>query len=319
VNPHDPTKRPGAHLVAAELNIDNPADLVEHYPPRDPLGAMGWMVAAAADEVDALHATLTDRARLAITILEPVSRGSHDNMHGSYGVLADLGPQMELLATRRGAAYAHLHRAVSVYQRLLPDTVEAVSAGLDRERERAAEQAPGHDDDWALAGDRQIEALRAVARGGLRLKQSALSEQDRYLSDGTGVLVPVWARTVERMLTDGLLDVDNSTKATQGQLLSLTPLGQEALRAAQDLAAATTTGQSATPAREAGSLAATPGPHPPPPEERSADEAAFHAGHTPDPLTTAALSRSTRITRATPPAEPSPVHAADPAQPAHTR
>ena len=237
MNPHDPAVRPGAQLVAAELGVDDPWALTDRHPLDDPLWIVGRLVATTAHEVDDLHDRLTRAARSAIDLLEPVNRGEHAGMRGSYGVL-----NTAMLAARRGAAYQHLAHTVSAYRRLLPEAGQTAPVGLGPAPERAAEEAPGRNDDWAVAGDRQIQALRAVERGGLRLKQSALSEQDRYLSDGTGVPVPVWAQTVERMLADGLLDIDTATTPTQGQLLSLTPLGQEALRAADADAAATTAG-----------------------------------------------------------------------------
>ncbi|MFC4035174.1 hypothetical protein ACFO3J_27435 [Streptomyces polygonati] len=253
MNAHDPAVRPGAHLVAAELGVEDPWTLTDRHPLDDPLWIVGRLVATTAHEVDDFHERLTRAARSAIDLLEPLNRGEHAGMRGSYGVL-----DTAVLAARRSAAYQHLTRTVSAYQRLLPQAGQTASAGLRPTLEHAAKQAPGRDDDWAIAGDQQIDALRAVERGGLRLKQSALSEQDWYLSDGTGVLVPVWAKTVERMLADGLLDIDTSTTPTQGQLLSLTPPGQEALRAA-DVAAGTASGPGAAsrvvanPVRGAGS------------------------------------------------------------------
>lgn len=234
MNPHDPAVRPGAHLVAAELGVENPWELSDRHPHRDPLDIVGRLVATAAHEVDNLHADLTRAAQDAIQVLQPISQGKAPQMRGAYGLLGASGPHLELLAARRDVAYQHLTGTVSAYRRLLPETIDAASARLGSTLEQTAEQAPGRDDDWAIAGDRQTQALQAIERGGLRLKQSALSDQDRYLSDGTGVLIPIRAKTVERMIADGLLDIDTSTKPTQGQLLSLTPLGQQALRATDE-------------------------------------------------------------------------------------
>lgn len=277
---------------------------------------------------------------------------------------------------------------MSAYRRLLPDAVDAVSERLGPAPERTTQEAPARDDDWAVSGDRQIQALRTVERGGLHLKQSALSEHDRYLSDGTGVLVPVWAKTVERMIADGLLDIDTSTTPTQGQLLSLTPLGQEALRA-DDAAAGASTGPGLA-SREAvnpvqGARSSDPAVDPLPTREEllaleeikrgrvllkerafrsglrvetgsgvristttveemqergwierdtgaslnfgqqlsltESGETAFRAGCAQDPRTTAALLRSTRSTRPSPPADTpaASTGAADPAKPTHTR
>lgn len=239
MNPHDPSVRPGAYLVAAELGVEDPWELSNRQPLRSPLDIVGRLVATAANEADDLHADLTHAAKAAIETLEPVAQGKAPQIRGSYGLLGAAGPQLELLAARRDTAYQQLARAVAGYRRLLPEAAGTAAAGLGLELERTAEDAPGGSDDWAIAGDRQIQALRAVDRGGLRLKQSALSEQDRYLSDGTGVLVPIWAQTVERMLADGLLDLDTTTTPTQGQLLSLTAPGHAALHAADGVSLAT--------------------------------------------------------------------------------
>ncbi|SHN23164.1 hypothetical protein [Actinacidiphila paucisporea] len=245
MNPHDPAVRPGAHLVAAELGIEDPRELGERHEPQSPLDMVGRLVATSAHEVDDLHGDLTRAAQTAITSLQPVVEGKPPLGRGSYGLLGATGPLLEVLAGRRVSAYQHLLGAVSAYRRLLPEAGDAAAERLGLELERTAEEAPGRDDDWAVAGDRQLQALRAVERGGLRLKLSALSEQDRYLSDGTGILIPIWAQTVERMITDGLLDLDTTATPAHGQLLSLTALGREALRAADDAAAATGTGPEA--------------------------------------------------------------------------
>lgn len=232
MNPHDPAERPGAHLVAADLGVDDPWDLSNHHPLHDPLYVVGRMVATAAHEVDELHGDLTLAAQAAIELLKPLGRGEHASMRGSYGVLRTTGPQIELLAARRGAAYEHLTRAVSAYRRLLPEPAAPSDSPTPvQDLDLADEQHPGRDDGWAVAGERQIVALRAVEQGGLRLCLTAIGN-DPYLSDGSGDAPAMWPETVERMLADGLLAKDTSTSLYDGQLLSLTPSGQAALRAA---------------------------------------------------------------------------------------
>lgn len=387
MNPHDPAVRPGAHLVAAELGVEDPRELSDRHPLRHPLDIVGRLVATAAHEADDLHADLTRAAKAAIETLEPISRGKAPQMRSSYGLLGATGPQLELLAARRDTAYQQLVRAVAGYRRLLPDVAQPASEGPGPVPERTAKEAPARDDDWAVAGGRQVQALRAVERGGLRLKQSALSEQDRYLSDGTGVLVPIWVQTVERMVSEGLLNIDTATKPTQGQLLSLTELGQEALQAADDVAATPATG-SETAARDvanpiAAADSSSPAVDPLPSREEllaleeikrgrvllkerafrsglgvytgsgaristatveamqergwierdastslnfgqqlsvtDSGQAAFRAGCAQDPRTTAALSRSTRNTLSSTPAEPPAAGAPGQAKPTRSR
>ncbi|MBM9508020.1 hypothetical protein [Actinacidiphila acididurans] len=228
MNPHDPAVRPGARLVADGLGVDDPRDLSDRHPSDDPLRAVGWMVAAAALEVDALHADLIRAAQSAIDVLEPISRGEAPRTLGSYGLFEATGPRIELLAARRSAAYEHLTRAVSAYQRLLLETADPSAAHENKQHLDAAD--PGRDDDWAVAGERQTVALRAVARGGLRLGCTAIGN-DPYVAGDTGDRPAVWPETVQRMLAGGLLHLDTSTSLYEGQRLSLTDRGEAALRA----------------------------------------------------------------------------------------
>ncbi|AEW95144.1 MULTISPECIES: hypothetical protein [Streptomycetaceae] len=93
----------------------------------------------------------------------------------------------------------------------------------------------GRVDDWAISGDRQLRALEAVEAGELRFHRSAVYG-DIYLSDGRGQRPnpEVWPETVQRLVADGLLEQDTSEGLYRpGQLLSLTPQGEAALRDAR--------------------------------------------------------------------------------------
>ncbi|MFD9403069.1 hypothetical protein ACFWA4_30140 [Streptomyces sp. NPDC060011] len=162
MNAHDMAKRPSAHLVAEEFGVEDP-----YHPPRDPLHLVGRTVAEAARDVDELHGELTRAAQSAIELLEPIGRGDHASMRGWYGILRTTGPQIELLVARRGAAYEQLTRAVSTYRRLLPESDAALASKAPRQSLGVApEQAPGRDDDWAIAGGRQLGALEAMEAAG---------------------------------------------------------------------------------------------------------------------------------------------------------
>ncbi|MDX2525215.1 large ATP-binding protein [Streptomyces europaeiscabiei] len=236
MNPHDMAKRPGAHLVAEEFGVEDPWALSDDHPPRDPLYLVARMVAEAAHGVDELHGELTRAAQSAIELLEPVGRGDHASMRGGNGLLGTTGPQIELLVARRSAAYEQLTRAVSTYHRLLPESdAEPASKAPRQSLGVTPEQTPGRDDDWAIAGDRQLGALEAVEAGGLRFHQSAAYGYI-YLSDGQGQRPnpEVWPETVQRLVADGLLDQDTSEGLYRpGQLLALTPQGEAALRDAR--------------------------------------------------------------------------------------
>lgn len=231
MNPHDMTKRPGAHLVAEKFGVADPWTLSDDHSPSAPLHLVGRMVAEAARDVDELHGELTRAARSAIELLEPLGRGDHAGMQGWHDILRTTGPQIEVLAARRSAAYGQLTRAVSTYHRFLPESdAEPASKAPLQSLGPAPEQTPGRNNYWAVTGGRQLAALEAVATGGLRFHQSAVYGHT-WLSDGDGNRPKVLAETAERLLADGLLEKDTSTSLYRpGQLLSLTPQGEEALQ-----------------------------------------------------------------------------------------
>lgn len=205
MNPHDMAKRPGAHFVAEEFGVEDPWALSDDHPPRDPLHLVGRMVAEAARDVDELHSELTRAAQSAIELLEPFGRGDSAGLRGWDGVLRTAGPQIDLLAARRSAAFEQLNQAVSTYHRLLHESdAEPASKAPRQSLGLAPEQAPGRNDDWAIAGGRQLGALEAVEAGGLRFHQSAAYGYI-YLSDGRGQRPnpEVWPETVRRWSPTG--------------------------------------------------------------------------------------------------------------------
>lgn len=105
----------------------------------------------------------------------------------------------------------------------------------DRPDSLVKEQGSGRDDDWAVSGDRCRQALEAAEAGTLRFHQSPVYGYV-YLSNGTGErpTPEVWPETVQRLVSDGMLDQDTTEGLYRpGQLLSLTPRGEAALRDAR--------------------------------------------------------------------------------------
>jgi DNA-binding MarR family transcriptional regulator len=233
VNPHNPLQRPGAYAVAARFAIDDPWTLSDRHPHRDSLAVLGQMVAEAAGELDELHGELTHLAQTAIKLLTSVGRGEHPETPGSHGVLRTIGPQIELLAALRRAAHRQLTGAMTSYQRLTPEpAAPPTPTTLDQNLGLATEPEPVREAGSALS-DRELAALRRVEQGGLHLCQSALSEHDRHVSGRTDTGAWIWPETIDRLLQAGLLDKDTSTSRYRpGHLLSLTPAGEAALRAA---------------------------------------------------------------------------------------
>ncbi|MFE2498408.1 large ATP-binding protein [Streptomyces scopuliridis] len=230
MNPHDAAKRPGAHLVAEEFGVESPWALSNNRPLRDPTDVVGRMVAEAARDVDELHGEVTRAARSAIGLLEPVGRGELSGTRVSYALLRTAVPQIGRLVALQDAAHERLTHSISAYRNLLSES-DAAQPSKASVHGRNKEQ----DDDWAISGDCQLGALEAVEAGGLRFHQSGVYGYI-YLSDGRGQRPnpEVRPETVQRLVTDGLLDQDTSEGLYRpGQLLSLTPQGEAALREAR--------------------------------------------------------------------------------------
>ncbi|WEV29130.1 large ATP-binding protein [Streptomyces sp. 71268] len=228
MNSHDPTERPGAHLVAEQLGVTDPYTLNIAYRPGDPLYRAATHVIGAAHELDELHNRVSHAARATLEVLEPVARGEFTGAPDAYEPVRSAVRQVEQLASRQNRAYERLTEVIFVYRRLLP---EANAAQPSREEVRGH----GRSDVWAVAGERGLDALRAVEAGELRFHRSAVYGY-AYLSDGHGQRPNpgVWPETVQQLVTEGLLEQDTRESIYRpGQLLSLTALGQAALRDAR--------------------------------------------------------------------------------------
>ncbi|MGW4031687.1 hypothetical protein ACWEFL_20660 [Streptomyces sp. NPDC004838] len=238
MNLHDPARRPGAHLVSEALGVEDPWMLSDANPAHDPLDLIGRNVAEAAGKVDELHGELTRLAQSAIELLEPVARGEHGDMRGTYGILRTTGPQIELLVARRGAAHEQLTRAVSVYQSLLPAPAKSLNSAEPEENLRPAhgqETEQDHDRAVVDAHALRLAALQAVEAGGLRYHEHT-KYCYTFLSSGDGSRPKVLTETAEQLLADGLLHMDIGTSSYRpGQLLSLTLQGKSALQEARSI------------------------------------------------------------------------------------
>ncbi|GGR35080.1 hypothetical protein GCM10010282_29490 [Streptomyces roseolus] len=190
----------------------------------------------AAYELDARHDQVTDAAKDALRLLGPVGDGKLSGARVSYASLRSSIPRLGDLIAQQDRAYDRLVEAVSAYRRLLPEAGTERSTVKAREADR--EQDAGRDDDWAIAGDRRLRALEAAEAGGLRFHESALYGY-AYLSNSRrpSAAPRVWPETVQRLVADGLLHQDTSESLYRpGQLLSLTPRGEVALREARTAA-----------------------------------------------------------------------------------
>ncbi|WP_052440952.1 hypothetical protein [Streptacidiphilus anmyonensis] len=234
MNANDTARRPGAHLVAEGFGANDPWKLSTERQLRDLLDLVDGLVAETDRDVDDVHRELTRAAQSAIELLQPIANGDHASMHGWDGLLRTIRPQIELLAARHDGAAEQLARSAAASRPLqsAPDASQFPRASTTSS---GKEQGTGRDDDWAISDDRQLRALEAIEAGGLRFRQSAMYGY-AYLSNGTGQrpTPEVWPETVQRLVTDGLLAQDSSEGLYRpGQLLSLTPQGEAALRDAR--------------------------------------------------------------------------------------
>ncbi|MFI2031676.1 large ATP-binding protein [Streptomyces buecherae] len=228
VNPHDPTERPGAHLVAEQLGVTDPYTLNIAYQPGDPLYRAATHIIGAAHELDELHNRVSHATRVTLEVLKPVARGEFTGAPDTYEPVRSAVRQVEQLASRQSRAYERLAEAILVYHRLFPEANAAQPS-------RGEGRGHGRGDDWAVAGERGLDALRAVEAGELRFHRSAVYGY-AYLSEGHGQRPDpgVWPGTVQRLVAEGLLEQDTRESLYRpGQLLSLTALGQAALRDAR--------------------------------------------------------------------------------------
>ncbi|WP_435191005.1 hypothetical protein [Streptomyces sp. bgisy126] len=232
MNPYDPNTHPGPHLVAEMLGVSEVSTLNITHHQGSPLYQAATRVIGAAYELNERHGQVTNAAKDTLRLLEPVGDGKFSGARVSYAILRSSIPALGELLTQQDRAHDRLFEAISTYQSLLPEPDTEHSTG--QAHEATQEQDSGRDDDWAIAGDRQLRALEAIDAGSLRFHQSAVYGYV-YLSDSQGQPPnpEVWPETVQRLVADGLLHQDTSEILYQpGQLLSLTPQGEAALREA---------------------------------------------------------------------------------------
>ncbi|MFB7030880.1 MULTISPECIES: hypothetical protein [unclassified Streptomyces] len=233
MNPYDPNTHPGPHLVAETLGVSKVSALNTTHHHGGPLHQAATQVIGAAHELDERHVQVTDAAKNALRLLEPLGDGKLSGARVSYAILRSSIPTLGELLTQQDRAHDRLFEAISAYQSLLPEPDTEHSTG--QAHEATQEQDSGRDDDWAITGDRRLRALEAIDAGSLRFHQSAVYGYV-YLSDSQGQRPnpEVWPETVQRLVADGLLHQDTSEDLYQpGQLLSLTPQGETALREAR--------------------------------------------------------------------------------------
>ncbi|TQF02021.1 hypothetical protein E6W39_06690 [Kitasatospora acidiphila] len=240
MNPHDPHKRPGAHRVYSWLGAEDPRALSANHPPDSPSYHLARTVATAARDVDLLHRDLTIRIQRVIEPPEPIAREDHPTMREVTSVIQSAGFQIELIATRLGAAHEQLTRAIYAYEQ----RAEAGPLPPEPVRRHGRDNTPVAGDQSADAGFAPLStaarddpkgfdrrALQEIKRGDLWLQEDPVSGE-KFLTYGSGMGADPFPETVADLIADGLVIADTNPAPHQpGRLLSLTPQGEDALAA----------------------------------------------------------------------------------------
>ncbi|WP_406281358.1 hypothetical protein [Streptomyces sp. NBC_00209] len=166
-NPYHPVERPGAHLVAEGLFVDNPWDLTENFGPGDPRDIVGRLIAESARNVDSLHKELGRAAQTAAELLAPILHGeiTHEQQ---YGVLSSVAPRIDVLAARRAVAYGQLKQAIATFRQLDPDRGP-----------KGSTQAATRDQEWGQQAVHETASGPATPRVSAALSRSTPVPESR--------------------------------------------------------------------------------------------------------------------------------------------
>ncbi|MEU6405511.1 large ATP-binding protein [Streptomyces sp. NPDC046985] len=231
MNPFDADTHPGPYLVVEVLGVGDVSVPALAPGPEEPLHQAATRVIEAAAALDKRHESVLGAVQRAQRLLEGIGRGEVGRAQVSYALLRTALPEVGDALAQQDRAYSQLVESLSAYRHLLTESNSSQVTPV-KTHELDDDHGAGRDDDWAVSGDRSLGALEAVEAGELRVRQSAIYGYI-YLSDGTGQRPDpeVWPETVQRLVADGLLAQDTSEELYRpGQLLSLTPQGERALR-----------------------------------------------------------------------------------------
>lgn len=184
--------------------------------PGEPLHQAATHVFGAAAALDERHESVLDAVQRAQRLLEGIGRGEVGRAQVSYVLLRTALPELGDVLAKQDRAYSQLVESLSAYQRLL-SSPEPAQRATNKSHGQGQKTRPDRDDDWAVAGERGLVALEAVAAGGVRFRRNAIGE--------------VFPQTVQRLVSDGLLHQETTENVYRpGQLLSLTSQGEATLR-----------------------------------------------------------------------------------------
>ncbi|SCD43579.1 hypothetical protein GA0115239_101771 [Streptomyces sp. BpilaLS-43] len=231
MNPYDADTHPGPYLVVEVLGVGDVSVHALAHGPEEPLHQAATRVIEAAAALDDRHESVLDAVQRAQRLLEGVGRGEVGRAQVSYALLRTALPDLGHGLAQQDRAYSQLVESLSAYRRLL-SSPEPDQHASNKSHGPGQKTRPHRDDDWAVAGERGLVALEAVAAGGVRFRRNAIGE-DPYISREKARWQDpaVFPQTVQRLVADGLLHQDITENVYRpGQLLSLTAQGEAALR-----------------------------------------------------------------------------------------
>ncbi|WP_245178543.1 large ATP-binding protein [Streptomyces montanisoli] len=181
--------------------------------------------------MDERHESVLNAVQRAQQLLEGTGRGEAGRAQVPYALLRTALPELGDALAQQDRAYSQLVESLSAYPRL-PSSPEPAQRATNKSHGPGQKTRPDRDDDWAVAGERGLVALEAVAAGGVRFRRNAIGEDPHISREKAQRQDPaVFPQTVQRLLADGLLHQDTTENVYRpGQLLSLTSLGEVALR-----------------------------------------------------------------------------------------
>ncbi|WP_282689317.1 MULTISPECIES: large ATP-binding protein [unclassified Streptomyces] len=231
MNPFNADTHPGPYLVVEVLGVGDVSVPALAPGPGEPLHQAATRVIEAAAALDERHESVLDAVRRSQRLLEGAGRGEVGRAQVSYALLRTALPDLGDGLAQQDRAYSQLVESLSAYRRLL-SSPPAQQASNKSHGQGQKTRPPHRDDDWAVAGERGLVALEAVAAGGVRFRRNAIGE-DPYISREKAQWQDpaVFPQTVQRLVVDGLLHQDITENVYRpGQLLSLTAQGEAALR-----------------------------------------------------------------------------------------
>lgn len=208
----------GTRILAAALNVEDPADLLALHPPDSVPGVLAPLLAHAVLTTDELDQQLVRVASSAAQDLLRMAEGRVPHITGRNGLLNATGAQIDVLAARRGQEIDHLERLMTAYSKSL-----AASPDGHRAEQRTSERTAHRPTAPTRVSLAQVKAMEVIAQGGVRLCDSGLAA-------GPFVSAPRGAHTsrptVDALIARKLVTRDTSTSLFVGQSLSLTAQGE---------------------------------------------------------------------------------------------